>query len=354
VVQTRYLPGPGVNEWLAQINSGGDQWLLTDRLGPVRDVVVSAGTMVQDHTERQAFGGITSDTNAAAASRLGFQGTWQDPPINLVFDGRRAWNTWTMQWDQEDPTTPRQIDARDGNYRRLVGNDPTNATDPSGRDAADPNSYVVDPSLKNETASIIRFRLNAIWARMKLQGQQLTAGDVNTLIDLYIPRKDSPSQLAVSIRDRIKEMLRASPDALFYVFVSNYSALPTEQLSDADAKRIQQKLISDLDSEEFKVRDEAKKALIQIGTAGGPLLQQALKSGALSLEQEQTIKDVLGKIHYYELSDRDVFIVELAPEVTDDPCIAAMLAYIARSKPESDVSKAAQAALKKLLQGMQK
>jgi RHS repeat-associated protein len=131
VVQTRYLAGPGANQWFAQIISGGDQWLLTDRLGSVRDVVGAAGTLVQDHTEYQAFLGVASDTSASAASAYGAQGERQDRAAHLVKADRRVWDTVTMQWLQEDPW---QYGGGDGNPRRGYGNDPTNAVDPRGTD----------------------------------------------------------------------------------------------------------------------------------------------------------------------------------------------------------------------------
>jgi hypothetical protein len=120
VVQVRYLAGPQVNQWFARIDVSGAEWLLTDRLGSIRDVTASAGTQVLDHREEQAFGGVVSDTNAATGGRFGFQGMWQDSATVSVFADQRVWNTRTIQWDQED-STPRQIDAGDGNYRRPVG-----------------------------------------------------------------------------------------------------------------------------------------------------------------------------------------------------------------------------------------
>jgi RHS repeat-associated protein len=132
VVQVRYLAGPVVNQWFARIDVSGAEWLLTDRLGSIRDVTASAGTQVLNHTERYAFGGVISDTNVAVAGTIGWQGMWQDRTTNGVASQTRVWDTRTIQWRQEDFVTPRQIDAGDGNYRRPVGNDPTNSTDPTG------------------------------------------------------------------------------------------------------------------------------------------------------------------------------------------------------------------------------
>ena len=130
VVQTRYLWGPGVDQLLGRSDAGGDEWLLTDRLGSVRDVVGSAGTLVLDHAEYQAFGGVASDTAAAAAGKYGSEGEREDRTTGLLQSGGvRVDDTQTHQWMQEDPTG---FDAGDANLRRVVGNDPLNATDPSG------------------------------------------------------------------------------------------------------------------------------------------------------------------------------------------------------------------------------
>ena len=122
-VQTRYLWGPGVDQLLGRSDASGDEWLLTDRLGSVRDVVGSAGTLVLDHAEYQAFGGVASDTAAAAAGKYGSEGEREDRTTGLVQSGGvRVDDTQTHQWMQEDPTG---FDTGDGN-------DPTNATDPTG------------------------------------------------------------------------------------------------------------------------------------------------------------------------------------------------------------------------------
>ena len=115
---------------MGRSDAGGDEWLLTDRLGSVRDVVGSAGTLVLDHAEYQAFGGVASDTNAAAAGKYGSEGEREDRTTGLLQSGgTRVDDTQTHQWMQEDPTG---FDAGDANLRRVVGNDPTNATDPTG------------------------------------------------------------------------------------------------------------------------------------------------------------------------------------------------------------------------------
>jgi RHS repeat-associated protein len=130
-IQTRYILVLAGNQWGGRIDASGVEWLLTDRLGSIRDVVNSAGTLVLDHTEYQAFGAVASDTNAAVAGALGFEGEREDRNTGNVATVFRGWNTLTHQFDEEDPI---QFGGGDGNLRRLVGNNPANAVDPSGMD----------------------------------------------------------------------------------------------------------------------------------------------------------------------------------------------------------------------------
>ncbi len=68
-------------------------------------MVNSAGTLVLDHTEYQAFGGVASDTNAAAASAYEFDGERYNRTTGMLqSDGARDVNTQTDQWDAEDPS----------------------------------------------------------------------------------------------------------------------------------------------------------------------------------------------------------------------------------------------------------
>jgi hypothetical protein len=65
-------------------------------------------------------------------------------------------NTTTGQFQQEDR---KQIAAGDGNYRRPMGNDPTNATDPSGLHSIDMNS---SPSLSGGK-KLVSFHFVSVW-----------------------------------------------------------------------------------------------------------------------------------------------------------------------------------------------
>jgi YD repeat-containing protein len=63
-LQTRYLSGQGADQWFARMDSTGTNWLLTDHLGSIRDVMNSSGTVI-DHINYDAFGLNTSESNSS-------------------------------------------------------------------------------------------------------------------------------------------------------------------------------------------------------------------------------------------------------------------------------------------------
>ena len=81
---TRYLYGPGVingavvDEILARTSSGGTTaWYLPDKLGSVRDIVSSSGSLL-DHIVYDSFGNILTETNASNGDRFKFAGMQYD------------------------------------------------------------------------------------------------------------------------------------------------------------------------------------------------------------------------------------------------------------------------------------
>ncbi len=129
-VQVRYVWGDATAQLFARIDTA-TEWVLTDHLGTVRDIVSAAGTTVLDHIEYGPFGNIVSDTNAAYAGLYGYTGLRQDRDAGIVIADERTLYVTTGRWMQEDPIT---FQAGDPNLERYVGNNPTNAVDPSGRD----------------------------------------------------------------------------------------------------------------------------------------------------------------------------------------------------------------------------
>ena len=113
-------------------------WFLTDNQGTVRDVVaydtLLAQTSVVDHLVYDAFGNITSQTNAAAQPRFTYTGQRFDFVTGLYYDGARWYDAVNGVFVSQDP---KGFSAGDANLSRYVGNDPTNLIDPSGMDASE-------------------------------------------------------------------------------------------------------------------------------------------------------------------------------------------------------------------------
>lgn len=85
---------------------------------------------------------------------------------------------------------------------------------------------------------------------------------------------------------RAVRTLLAAPDLAMAIFEKEFRpAIPP------DAKRMA-KLINDLDSEVFKVRDEAKRDLEKLGDAAAPALRQAV-AGNVSLELQRRLESIL-------------------------------------------------------------
>jgi len=139
-VQVRYVWGDSTAQLFARIDTA-IEWVLTEHLGTVRDIVNAAGTTVLDHIEYGAFGNVLSDTNAANAGNLGYTGLRQDRDAGIVEADERTLLVTTGRWMQEDPIA---FGAGDPNLERYVGNNPTNSTDTSGLDEQDDPSYWKD------------------------------------------------------------------------------------------------------------------------------------------------------------------------------------------------------------------
>jgi RHS repeat-associated protein len=159
----RYLFGPGVvngavmSVILARTSSGGTTaWYLTDKLGSVRDIVSTTGTVL-DHVVYDSFGNIVTETNAANGDRFKFAGMQYGPFLGSAFDHARYYNATVAQFASQDPL---MYTSALYNLRCYVDNDVTNSTDPSGllqvSPNNDPNQPVIDAfnELSKEMASM--------------------------------------------------------------------------------------------------------------------------------------------------------------------------------------------------------
>ena len=136
----RYLHGPAVDMVLAdeQLDGATGQtahvyWLLADQLGTVRDVAeydeLLGLTQIVNHIAYDAYGAVTSETNAAVDTIFGFTGREMDAESDLYYYRARYYDPGVGRFTSEDPLG---FAAGDVNLNRYVGNGPTNATDPSG------------------------------------------------------------------------------------------------------------------------------------------------------------------------------------------------------------------------------
>jgi RHS repeat-associated protein len=122
---------PGQDQVLARISASGTAaWYDTDHLGSVRDVVNYAGTMVLDQIAYDAYGNITSETNAAQGDAYKYDGYVYDAAIGLYYVRARYYAPSTGVWISQDPLG---FDAGSPDLYSYVRNDPTTLSDPTGK-----------------------------------------------------------------------------------------------------------------------------------------------------------------------------------------------------------------------------
>ena len=133
-----FVYGNVVDQVLARDDASGAsadvQWFLTDQLGSVRDVVDNSG-VVRNHIVYDTFGNVTSQTDAAFASRYLFTGREFDEEIGLYYYRARFYDSHTGRFISKDPL---RLRAGDPNFYRYVGNAATMYIDPSGLTACGP------------------------------------------------------------------------------------------------------------------------------------------------------------------------------------------------------------------------
>jgi RHS repeat-associated protein len=128
----RYLDGPsaaGVDGVLARVTaSGGVAWYLTDQEGTVGDIIDNSGA-VTDHIDYGSFGNVLDESDPSAGDRFKYAGMQSDAAIGLYYDNARWYDPTSGRFVSQDPSG---FSAGDADLYRYVGNDPTNAIDPSG------------------------------------------------------------------------------------------------------------------------------------------------------------------------------------------------------------------------------
>jgi RHS repeat-associated protein len=130
-VSANLLTGGGVDAYLAQTDSEGTQYFLSDMLGSTVGLTDSSGALQTDYTYG-AFG-KTSSSGASSANSFKFTGR-EDDGTGLYYYRARYYSPTLGRFVSEDPLG---FAAGDVNLYSYVGNSPTNGIDPMGTCGAD-------------------------------------------------------------------------------------------------------------------------------------------------------------------------------------------------------------------------
>jgi RHS repeat-associated protein len=129
-LKMRYLYGLAVDELLARTDSSGvTAWYLPDRLGTIRDIANTSGSVI-DHVVYASFGGVTSESNSANGDRFKFTGREYGSEAGLYYFRARFYDPSAGRFVELDP---RGFGAGDANLFRYADDTPVNASDPSGQ-----------------------------------------------------------------------------------------------------------------------------------------------------------------------------------------------------------------------------
>jgi RHS repeat-associated protein len=123
-----YLYGLNVDQVLAQDSATGMLWALTDRSGSV-DTLTDADGHVVDERTFDSFGRVLSESNPSVSFRYGYTGRELDLESGLDYYRARYYDAAVGRFISVDPMG---FGAGDTNLYRYVGNNSTNATDPTG------------------------------------------------------------------------------------------------------------------------------------------------------------------------------------------------------------------------------
>ena len=112
----------------------GPYWYHQDGLGSVSDITSASGTPLW-WAEYQPYGLLreSGSTSQAPVNPFGFTGQYQDGPTGLYYLRARQYDPTTGRFLTVDPAAPATTSPYGSSYA-YVGDDPTNAVDPSGKD----------------------------------------------------------------------------------------------------------------------------------------------------------------------------------------------------------------------------
>jgi RHS repeat-associated protein len=123
-----YLYGLNIDQVLAQDSPTGMLWSLADRLGTVDTLTDAVGNVVDTRTY-DSFGKLLNQSDPTVSFRYGYTGREEDKESGLDYYRARYYDPNVGRFISVDPIG---FDAGDTNLYRYVGNNSTNATDPSG------------------------------------------------------------------------------------------------------------------------------------------------------------------------------------------------------------------------------
>jgi RHS repeat-associated protein len=123
-----YLYGLNVDQVMAQDSPAGMVWALADRLGSVETLTDGEGVVVDKRTY-DSFGRVLSESNPSVQFRYGYTGRELDLESGLNYYRARYYDSNVGRFISVDPMG---FGAGDTNLYRYVGNNSTNATDPTG------------------------------------------------------------------------------------------------------------------------------------------------------------------------------------------------------------------------------
>jgi RHS repeat-associated protein len=126
----RYMLGDTDGERFLRSTATVFEALLQDRLGSIREVLDSSGSIIKTATY-DAFGNITTETGSGTLGNFRYAAYLYDTASTLYNMHWRWYNPLNSQWTTEDPWG---ITAGDANFLRYVGNNGLNATDLNGLD----------------------------------------------------------------------------------------------------------------------------------------------------------------------------------------------------------------------------
>jgi RHS repeat-associated protein len=144
VLQMRRLYTDAVDALFARIASSGTvAWYLTDREGSVRDIANNSTGASIDHLDYDGFGNAT-ETQSSNGDRYKYTARELDAVTKQQYNRGRYYDPGTGRWTSEDPIG---FNAGDSNLYRYVGNNPTDATDPSGFQLKKPPDIIDIPEI---------------------------------------------------------------------------------------------------------------------------------------------------------------------------------------------------------------